>query len=53
MGGQHVDCHLVVIGALSPYVLDLVQQSGGDCLILPDFSTADIFSLMNINYSGQ
>ena len=53
MEGEHVNCHLVVLGSLSPYVLHLVQQTGGDCLILPDSSIVDIFSFMNIVYSGQ
>ena len=53
MEGDHVNCHLLVIGTLSPYVLNLVKDVEGDCLILPDFSKSDILSFMNLAYTGK
>ena len=44
-----VDWHLLALGTLSPFVLNLVEEAGGgDCLILPDFGKSDILTLMNL-----
>ena len=51
--GEAVDCHLLAIGTLSPFVLKLVEEDGGDCLVLPDFGKSDILSFMNVVYSGE
>ena len=53
MERQHINCHLLVVGALSPYVLNLVREVGGDSLIFPDFTMAEISFFMNLIYSGQ
>ena len=51
--GEAVDCHLLALGTLSPFVLSLMEEAGGDCLILPDFGKSDILTLMNLVYSGE
>jgi hypothetical protein len=53
MDGRHIDCHLLIIGVFSPYIMTIVEETGGDCLILPDFRTSEIASLMNLIYSGK
>ena len=53
LDGRNINCHLVVIGALSPYILSIVKEVGGDCLILPDYKHSEIANLMNLAYSGK
>ena len=53
MDGRHIDCHMLIIGIFSPYILTMVEETGGDCLILPDFRTSEIASLMDLIYSGK
>ena len=53
LDGQVVDCHLLALGTLSPFVLNLVEEVGADCLILPDFGKPAILTLMNVVYSGE
>ena len=53
MEHKHVNCHLLIIGGLSPYILKLVQEEGGDSLILPDYTSAEILFLMNLVYTGK
>ena len=53
MENKHINCHLLVLGVVSPDFLKLVQEVGGDSLVLPDYSSADIFLLMDLLYTGK
>ena len=53
MDNKHVNCHLLIIGGLSPYFLKLVQEVGGDSLIIPDYTSAEVLFLMNLIYTGK
>ena len=47
-----MNCHKILIGSFSPYVLGLVAEANGDGLILPDYRTSEIGIMMNLIYSG-
>ena len=51
--GQYINCHSLVLGSLSPLVLDLIKETGSENLILPDFTVTDVASLMTFLYTGQ
>ena len=53
LGGHQVDCHLLVVGTFSPWLLELVHHVGGDSLILPEFALSDLLSFMNLAYSAE
>ena len=53
LGRHQVDYHLLVVGTLSPWLLELVHHVGGDSLILPEFASSDLLSFMNIAYSAD
>ena len=49
--GESLNCHTVIVLALNPFVKCLLYS--GDKIILPDFETAEICSLMNFLYTGK
>ena len=51
--GQYKNCHSLVLGLLSPLVLDLIKETGSENLILPDFTVTDVASLMTFLYTGR
>ena len=53
MENKAISCHLPIISGFSPYLAELLLEVGGDSLILPDFTTAEVFHLMNLIYSGK
>ena len=46
-------CHHVITASLSPFILTLLKESGGDQIILADFDTPEMCELMNFCYSGN
>ena len=52
-GGRSLNCHLVIICALGPDLRNMIEASSADMLILPDFKSSEICSLLNFVYTGQ
>ena len=52
--GRSINCHKIVVAALSPFMKSLVGSSSeSDQIILPDFGMAEIRGLMNFYYTGR
>ena len=51
--GLFINCHSLVLGSLSPLILDLVKETGSQNLMLPDFTVTEVAELMTFVYTGQ
>ena len=51
--GLPVNCHAVMVVALSPFLKILLADSKADQVILPDFSIAELSGLLNLLYTGM
>lgn len=51
--GFPVNCHSVMLAALSPFMKNLLVSSKADQMILPDFSVSEVCGLLNFLYTGM
>jgi len=51
--GEKIFCHKLVLGLASPFLNNLLQEEGADCLLLPDASVKSIKTLMSLLYNRQ
>ena len=50
--GTPVNCHTVMLAGLSPFLRQVMASSKGDQVILADFTTSAVCSLLNLLYTG-
>ena len=52
--GLSIDCHRLMISALGPYLVSLLEDSGpANQIIFPDFCIEDICCLVHLLYTGE
>ena len=51
--GLDVTCHSAMVVAMSPFLLNLLNGSDADQVILPDFGISEICGVMNLLYTGK
>ena len=51
--GSSIRCHRVIAAALSPFLLNLLQDLETDQVILADFGVSELTALMNFYYTGR
>ena len=49
---QYINCHVGIISCLSTFLTQLLKSNESDCLVLPDCTTKELGSLMNVLYTG-